>query len=981
MKAINSSMISGPNTTQHSKAVERIRRGIRAALGATGWSLLILAVLLTGYFTGWVLLAAVWLRSGPTEDVYPVLSVLLVLSGGLTWLIARYIAPWRRVGRAIGIAFALVLIGGVVWALVYPDRALFLARQVAWGDSTVRDYELFPERTVGNAPPIFHFKQNLSPELFQTIEYSSEGRRKQAGLEEFLQSSQTTSFIVIKDDAIVYEGYFNGYSRDSIVTSFSVAKSFTSALVGIAIDEGYLGSVDDLMVEYLPELKAKGFDELSIRHLLNMSSGIRFLPDDEVSFLGELSQFTDEGMSYSYPNLRSLALQIRPDGGQPGAEFNYNNYHLLLLGMILERATGRPVAEYLQEKIWQPLGMEYPASWSLDSEESGFELMQSGINGRAIDFARFGRLFLNNGNWNGRQIISEAWVVESTSPDVHDQRPWHSHTDWKTENGYYKYLWWGRILPGGSYEFAAQGKRGQWIYVAPQEKVVIVRFGLDWGGVDSWAEVFQGVIAKVRDSERSSSADTVATHGWRISPPEEQGVDSVELAKGLQAIQQNGTRIHSLMIVRNGAVILDAYFYPYDGSIYHDLASVTKSIVTTLIGIAADQGKLDLDQPMLSFFPDRTIANRDDRKERITVRHLASMTAGLACDRMYDELTLEAMRASPDWVRFALDRKVIHAPGTSFIYCGLQMHLLSAILQEATGMTALEFARLNLFEPLGIHDVYWPADPQGYTHGWGDVCLRPVDMARLGFLFLNQGQWDGKQIVSREWIMGATERQIGTGTYHNEDYGYGWWVSRPENEYTFFSADGNGGQYIRVVPSLNLVLVTTGGGFSTPEIDPYLIAALGDLDKPLPANPDGVAQLEAVVAELGRPPAAHEVPPLPAMARTISGKMFMFEPSPGQLQSASLVFDGSAEALLRLEFAYEPGPRLIGVGLDGVYRPSQGGRPVYARGSWADASTFVIDYDEGPGLAAYTLRLRFDRDRLRFEVPGLWSLEAPVEQP
>jgi CubicO group peptidase (beta-lactamase class C family) len=496
MRMTSISTVSNPS--QQWTGFGRVKRAFHIVRAIVSWTILILVVLLTAYFTGWVLLAALLLRSGPTGDIYPVLLVLVGLSSGLAWLVAKYIASWQRVRQAIGSAFVLVLIGGSIWALIYPDEALFLARQVAWGDSTVKDYELFPERPISNAAPVFHFQQKQSPELFQSIEYSSEGQWKQADLEEFLQDTHTTSFIVLQDDAILYEGYFNGYRRDSIVTSFSMAKSFTSALVGIAIDEGYIGGVNDLMVEYIPELKGKGFDELSIRHLLNMSSGIRFLADDEVSLLGQLTQFTDDGMSYSYPNLRSLALQIRPDGGQPGAEFNYNNYHLLLLGMILERTTGRSVAEYLQEKIWQPLGMEYPASWSLDSEESGFELMQSGINARAIDFAKFGRLFLNNGDWYGRQIISQAWVTESTSPDPNDQRPWHAYAYWKEANGYYKYMWWGKILPDGSYHFAAQGKRGQWIYVAPQEKVVIVRFGLDDGGVDSWADVFQSVIAKVK---------------------------------------------------------------------------------------------------------------------------------------------------------------------------------------------------------------------------------------------------------------------------------------------------------------------------------------------------------------------------------------------------------------------------------------------------------------------------------------------------
>lgn len=487
------------------------------------------------------------------------------------------------------------------------------------------------------------------------------------------------------------------------------------------------------------------------------------------------------------------------------------------------------------------------------------------------------------------------------------------------------------------------------------------------------------LIPRLRGPEQLPAPAYWPTEGWQSSPPEAQGFDSAKLAEGLEAIRQNGTQVHSLLLIRNGSVFLDAYLYPYDGSTYHDLASVGKSVMTTLIGIAADQGKLDLDQSMLSFFPDRAIANRDARKESITVRHLASMTAGLECDETGDEATLQEMRASEDWVQFALDRRVVREPGTHFVYCGLCSHLLSAILQQATGMTALDFARANLFEPLAIQDVYWPADPQGYTHGWGDLCLRPHDMAKLGFLFLHQGQWENREIVSSAWVTESTERQAATG--RGDYYGYGWWVSGPDDDFPSFRADGRGGQYIVVVPSLNLVIVTTGGGFSMDQIDSYLVAAIGDTEKPLPANPAGVAQLEAVVAELGQPPAGQAVPALPETAQAISGKRYTFEPNAIDLLSLRLDFDDSAEAVLQLEFAYEPSVRVVGVGLDGVYRPSHGGRPVSARGTWADASTFVVDYNEGPGLAAYTLEMQFDGNQVLFEASGLVSLEGTLEQP
>ena len=474
-----------------------------------------------------------------------------------------------------------------------------------------------------------------------------------------------------------------------------------------------------------------------------------------------------------------------------------------------------------------------------------------------------------------------------------------------------------------------------------------------------------------QEMERTAFA---LAHGWTMGTPEEQGFDSAKTADGLLAIKKNGTLIHSLMVIRNDKVLLDAYFYPYDGSTYHDLASVTKSVMTTLIGIAADQGKLSLDDPMLSFFPDREIANHDERKEKITLRHLASMSSGLECAQD-DEMTLIEMRASKDWVQFALDLPVVKEPGTRFAYCGVNMHLLSAILKEATGMNALEFARENLFGPLGIQDVYWPDDSQGVTHGWGDLCLHPADMAKLGFLFLHNGTWEGQQIVSHAWVEGALQPYFG-GTGRIEDYGYGWWIGQAENEPEFLAA-GNGGQKIKVYPLLNMIVVTTGGGFEYSEIEPYMLAAMGDF-KPLPTNPTGIATLNAALTAIAAGPAPEFVPSLPATAVAISGQTFVFRPNP-LLRSMRLDFDNSREAIFQLELANESGPRVAGVGLDGVYRRSYSGRPTLARGRWEDENTFIVEYDEGPGIAFHRFRLHFDGDQVMFEGAG-WQVVATMEQ-
>jgi CubicO group peptidase (beta-lactamase class C family) len=453
------------------------------------------------------------------------------------------------------------------------------------------------------------------------------------------------------------------------------------------------------------------------------------------------------------------------------------------------------------------------------------------------------------------------------------------------------------------------------------------------------------------------------TTGWRSTTPESQGIDSDKLAELLLAIRGRNVQIHSLLVIRNGYQVVDAYFYPYDGQTAHNVASVTKSLMTTLIGIAVDQGKLDLNNKMVSFFPDRSIANLDQRKGNITVRHLASMSSGLDCTAESDELTLQEMVASPDWVQFTLDREVAWEPGEQFVYCSPAIHLLSPILQKATGMTTLEFARHYLFEPLGFSEVMWPQDPQGYYDGWADISMDPHDMAKLGFLFLNQGQWDGQQIISRQWVEEATKAQMTAG----EDlYGYGWWI---EAEVKGARADGRGGQYIFVLPQWNMILVTTGGGFDMDEIAEPLVASFSDFENPLPANPEGVARLEAAIETAAAPPERTTVAPLPNVGRLISGKTYIFEPNPAQLDSITIEFDGSAEA----QFLAVSNGRVVSsgpVGLDGLYRFSPGpdGRPLAHRGAWIDAQNFFLEYDGITNNDHSLFQFRFDGDQVEVNV-------------
>jgi CubicO group peptidase (beta-lactamase class C family) len=385
------------------------------------------------------------------------------------------------------VLLALVGFAVLVSCLIYPPAYVY--RVIWWNLADVNDYRRFPAQELRTRPSGFSFPRSLDEARVASL---FEAEPEVDRLDEFLAANDTQAFLVIQDDAILYEKYWNGAARDSIVTSFSVAKSFVSALVGIAIEEGHIASVQDLITEYLPELAERDsrFSEITIEHLLRMSSGIRYR---EFPFL-----YGDDAKTYYYPDLRALALQQTEIAGEPGA-FLYNNYHPLLLGLILERATGVAVAEYLQERIWKPLGMEYPGSWSLDSSESGFPKMESGINARAIDFARFGRLYLNGGVWEGRQVVPATWVAESIRMAPLAGRGSHPPEwfDMPSAEFRYGYMWSGICRQEGNCDFAAVGNLGQIIYVSPRSKLLMVKNSSGYGDLtgSQWNDLFSRVAA------------------------------------------------------------------------------------------------------------------------------------------------------------------------------------------------------------------------------------------------------------------------------------------------------------------------------------------------------------------------------------------------------------------------------------------------------------------------------------------------------
>ncbi len=264
--------------------------------------------------------------------------------------------------------------------------------------------------------------------------------------------------------------------------------------------------------------------------------------------------------------------------------------------------------------------------------------------------------------------------------------------------------------------------------------------------------------------------------------------------------------MHSILVVRHGYLVLERYYGGYTRNVAHAVQSVTKSVTSALIGIALDTGALaSLDQPVVAFFPEYVTPALDPRKREITIRHLLTMTSGLQWEEA-DPTTrtgaVQRWRESSNQVKYVLELPLAQPPGTAFNYNSAGSHLLSAILTKATGMRTLEFANRQLFDPLGI-EVLWAMDQQGINYGGFGLLMQPVDMAKFGYLYLQRGFWDGKQLVPEAWVKESTRAQLPDGLLTGEaTYGYHWWVleqSRPPA----FRATGLGGQYLCVMPDLD----------------------------------------------------------------------------------------------------------------------------------------------------------------------------------
>lgn len=381
----------------------------------------------------------------------------------------------KRMIRAF-IIFDLMMICLYLLLNAYQPMLFEILRH---GLSEIDDYRIFHNREIRKATVVSSFPQMLIDLSNSMVSIDND---EKVALEEFVNESETTALVIVKDGRLAFEGYFNGFNRADLSMAFSVTKSVVSMLVGLALDDGLISSVDDPIMDYLPQLDQARFSEIRIRHLLQMTSGIEY---NESNF----NPFSIHAEAYYTPDLAALVQRFKINAS-PGVEFNYKSGDTILLGLILSKVlNGETISAYLQRKIWGPLDMEYNALWAVD-RPGGLEKVWCCLSARAIDFARLGQLYLDKGRWKGRQIVPAWWIEKSTKRDVSEgSAPFYQH-------GWY-------IMSETYGDFRAEGVRGQFIYVNPAHNTVVVRLGKSLGGYDwdEWKNILTGLSQIVSGGE------------------------------------------------------------------------------------------------------------------------------------------------------------------------------------------------------------------------------------------------------------------------------------------------------------------------------------------------------------------------------------------------------------------------------------------------------------------------------------------------
>jgi CubicO group peptidase (beta-lactamase class C family) len=374
----------------------------------------------------------------------------------------------------------------------------YAGRIVRWRLPSIYDDRRFATREVAPSPAPVELPVTECPPEAAVGEYAvGRTRISPATLEDFLTRNGTTSFLVVRDGALVYERYFGDAAADLPHAAFSVTKSLLGALVGIALDRGLFDSIDDPIVRYVPELEPLGYEPVRLEHLLSMSEGLRYsrLP---VPWSGDARAYYSPDR---WATILAHARLIHP----PGRLWNYNDYAPAILGVALQRVTGQNLAEFAKAALLDPLGMAHRAHWTLDSRESGLENAAAGLYASPRTLAAFGQAHLDDGCVAGKQVIPSEWIKHATTASATDGPEMRraQAAFFSLDHVAYGHLWWVVERPNEPNDFVAIGNLGQFVYCSRAAGTVVVRTGRKWGrfGASNWLTLF-GSMARTNDGDK-----------------------------------------------------------------------------------------------------------------------------------------------------------------------------------------------------------------------------------------------------------------------------------------------------------------------------------------------------------------------------------------------------------------------------------------------------------------------------------------------
>ncbi len=486
------------------------------------------------------------------------------------------------------------------------------------------------------------------------------------------------------------------------------------------------------------------------------------------------------------------------------------------------------------------------------------------------------------------------------------------------------------------------------------------------------------------------------TKEWKYSSPEAQGMDSVKFEVMLEHIDQQDLNFHSITVIRNGYIVFDAFFPPYSKKYKHKLHSATKSIISLLMGIALNQKYItNTDITLKKLFPDRKIQNWDKKKEAIKLHDLLTMRSGIEWNEWSTPFSspdnpLNKMIITKDWSQFALDQPMLSESGIIFNYNSGVSHVLSQILYDHTKILPLEFAKKNLFEPLGIQDVNWETDPNGlHAGGWG-LQLKPHDMAKIGYLLLNNGKWENQQIISESWIKQSTQKHVSLPSM-NLNYGYLWWIANKD----YYYASGRGGQFIIVDPEKDIVTIITSGinNITTDEVfdiiyEEYIRKSVVS-NEPIGINKDYTSietKINNFIKERAQKKNIISNPIPKDFIQKVNGKKILLEKRIGYVLSITLYFENN-QIFIEIEFPdfiYKGeigmnGEYIINPPLTNVPLYNQYSLPVAFKGYWHDDALIIYQQyiGDSPLLEIKGKLIKEDKVSISFvELAEGWNSEV-----